>query len=270
MFMAYRRPAGNSGYPPNVGLAATSRSYGCFVQRNSDMRHLLCGTLATAALGTVLMAASAIPAAAQIARPQSALGMSGGSDLILVQNRDRGGGGGGGGDRGGARSGGGGDRSAGMARSGGNDRSIRMERGGGNDRSVRMERSGGNDRSVRMERGGGNDRNIRVERSVRGERSVRTERSARIEDLRHSRWSRERWSNRDRSRWSNNWRWRHRHHHNGGFGIGFASGYYAPYAYQPYPYVGDDAVAYCMSRYQSYDIASGTYLGYDGLRHPCP
>jgi hypothetical protein len=31
-----------------------------------------------------------------------------------------------------------------------------------------------------------------------------------------------------------------------------------------------DAVAYCMQTYQSYDPASGTYLGYDGLRHPCP
>ena len=34
--------------------------------------------------------------------------------------------------------------------------------------------------------------------------------------------------------------------------------------------VGDDAVAYCMQTYQSYDPASGTYLGFDGLRHPCP
>jgi hypothetical protein len=32
----------------------------------------------------------------------------------------------------------------------------------------------------------------------------------------------------------------------------------------------DDAVAYCMQRFRSYDPASGTYLGYDGLRHPCP
>jgi len=29
-------------------------------------------------------------------------------------------------------------------------------------------------------------------------------------------------------------------------------------------------VAYCMNRFKSYDPASGTYLGYDGLRHPCP
>ena len=32
---------------------------------------------------------------------------------------------------------------------------------------------------------------------------------------------------------------------------------------------GTDA-SYCARRYQSYDPASGTYLGYDGLRHPCP
>ena len=28
--------------------------------------------------------------------------------------------------------------------------------------------------------------------------------------------------------------------------------------------------AYCTQRYRSYDPASGTYLGYDGIRHPCP
>ena len=33
---------------------------------------------------------------------------------------------------------------------------------------------------------------------------------------------------------------------------------------------GDDSVAYCMQRYKSYDPSSGTYLGYDGQRHPCP
>jgi hypothetical protein len=31
-----------------------------------------------------------------------------------------------------------------------------------------------------------------------------------------------------------------------------------------------NAVAYCSQRFKSYDPASGTYLGYDGLRHPCP
>ncbi|MEW6257852.1 MAG: BA14K family protein [Pseudomonadota bacterium] len=30
------------------------------------------------------------------------------------------------------------------------------------------------------------------------------------------------------------------------------------------------AVAYCMRRFRSYNPATGTYLGYDGRRHPCP
>ncbi len=33
---------------------------------------------------------------------------------------------------------------------------------------------------------------------------------------------------------------------------------------------GDDAVSYCLSRFKSYDPESGTYLGFDGVRHPCP
>ena len=37
------------------------------------------------------------------------------------------------------------------------------------------------------------------------------------------------------------------------------------------PPPGDnDAVAYCMQTYRSYDPQSGTYLGNDGQRHPCP
>ena len=31
-----------------------------------------------------------------------------------------------------------------------------------------------------------------------------------------------------------------------------------------------DSAGYCAQRYRSYDPGSGTYLGYDGLRHPCP
>ncbi|MGB6756195.1 MAG: BA14K family protein [Xanthobacteraceae bacterium] len=31
-----------------------------------------------------------------------------------------------------------------------------------------------------------------------------------------------------------------------------------------------DPVSYCMQRYRSYDTHSGTYLGTDGQRHPCP
>jgi hypothetical protein len=28
--------------------------------------------------------------------------------------------------------------------------------------------------------------------------------------------------------------------------------------------------SYCAERYRSYDPASGTFMGYDGRRHPCP
>lgn len=34
---------------------------------------------------------------------------------------------------------------------------------------------------------------------------------------------------------------------------------------------GDESeVASCEARFRSYDPARGTFLGYDGLRHPCP
>jgi hypothetical protein len=49
--------------------------------------------------------------------------------------------------------------------------------------------------------------------------------------------------------------------------------YYPEAAYGPGYYRasgnGGDA-SYCASRYRSYDPATGTYLGYDGARHPCP
>ena len=48
-------------------------------------------------------------------------------------------------------------------------------------------------------------------------------------------------------------------------------GYYPGPAYVVAPpYVGGDAVAYCVQRFRSYDPYSGTYLGLDGFRHPCP
>ncbi len=31
-----------------------------------------------------------------------------------------------------------------------------------------------------------------------------------------------------------------------------------------------DAIAYCMQRYRSYNPRTGTFTGYDGLQHPCP
>jgi hypothetical protein len=38
---------------------------------------------------------------------------------------------------------------------------------------------------------------------------------------------------------------------------------------QPGPVAVTGDASYCAQRYRSYDPASGTYLGYDGLRHPC-
>jgi hypothetical protein len=57
--------------------------------------------------------------------------------------------------------------------------------------------------------------------------------------------------------------------------------YYGPGAYYgPGPYYGDpgpyadpaggDPVAFCLAHFRSYDPRSGTYLGFDGQRHPCP
>jgi hypothetical protein len=93
--------------------------------------------------------------------------------------------------------------------------------------------------------------------------------------------------------WSggNNWTGRRnfadwRHHRRGfrgpAFAFGFGPGYYDygydyydygyPYDDDAYAYVapGGDSAAYCAQRFQSYDPSTGTYLGYDGLRHPCP
>jgi hypothetical protein len=54
------------------------------------------------------------------------------------------------------------------------------------------------------------------------------------------------------------------------------SGYYYGNTYGAAPVYADpdqtgsvDDIAYCVQRFRSYDRASGTYLGYDGRRHPC-
>lgn len=97
-------------------------------------------------------------------------------------------------------------------------------------------------------------------------------------------------------RWSGGGgRWHGGHHHRGGWwgpGIGFGAGYAIGSAYGSYPYYNnyyydDDSyayspgyvesdgvsaadVAYCQQRFKSYNVRTGTYLGYDGQRHPCP
>ncbi|MEP9354243.1 BA14K family protein [Xanthobacter sp. KR7-65] len=79
----------------------------------------------------------------------------------------------------------------------------------------------------------------------------------------HARWGRPYWRNGG---------WYYRNNNNGawiaagiaGLALGAAAGAAAANS------GGNDAVSYCMQRFQSYDPRSGTYLGYDGLRHPCP
>ena len=71
--------------------------------------------------------------------------------------------------------------------------------------------------------------------------------------------------------------------HRGGFGVGagiaglaagaliggaIASQAAPDYGYAPVP--ADDGSAYCAQRFRSYDPGSGTYVGYDGVRHSCP
>jgi hypothetical protein len=80
------------------------------------------------------------------------------------------------------------------------------------------------------------------------------------------------------------WRGHHGWHHRGGWGAGlagFAAGALLGSALAPRPYYYYDEpayayeppapdVAYCERHFRSYDPATGTYLGYDGYRHPCP
>jgi hypothetical protein len=65
--------------------------------------------------------------------------------------------------------------------------------------------------------------------------------------------------------------YRHHHHHDNGGAVaagaifGLAAG-----AILGSAAANNNTVAYCSQRFRSYDPRSGTYLGYDGYRHPCP
>jgi hypothetical protein len=45
---------------------------------------------------------------------------------------------------------------------------------------------------------------------------------------------------------------------------------YAPGPAAQAPTAGGSEVAACEARFRSYDPGTGTYLGFDGARHPCP
>ncbi len=81
--------------------------------------------------------------------------------------------------------------------------------------------------------------------------------------------------------WRHGWRGGYPYYGYGwGYGLGYGLGwgygypYYANSYYYDAPVVysggGGGDVAYCAQRFKSYDPRSGTYLGYDGRRHPCP
>jgi hypothetical protein len=70
------------------------------------------------------------------------------------------------------------------------------------------------------------------------------------------------------------------YYYGGGYPYGAYYPAYPAYGYPPpaAPYYGGPAYGaapggdpgYCAQRYRSYDPATGTFLGYDGQRHPCP
>ncbi|HEY2530085.1 MAG TPA: BA14K family protein [Xanthobacteraceae bacterium] len=45
---------------------------------------------------------------------------------------------------------------------------------------------------------------------------------------------------------------------------------YAPGVFSPAGAAGGATASACAARFRSYDPASGTFLGFDGRRHPCP
>ncbi len=49
-----------------------------------------------------------------------------------------------------------------------------------------------------------------------------------------------------------------------GWGGGYGGGYVGVSAPDP------NAIAWCQANFRSFDPATGTYLGFDGQRHPCP
>ena len=82
--------------------------------------------------------------------------------------------------------------------------------------------------------------------------------------------------------------WRHGGWRHGGYGGHYGYGYRGGYYGNGAAVIGGLAAgaiiggaiansqarqntdSYCAQRYKSYDPSSGTYLGYDGQRHPCP
>ncbi|MCK1317344.1 BA14K family protein [Bradyrhizobium sp. 23] len=78
---------------------------------------------------------------------------------------------------------------------------------------------------------------------------------------------------RDHAWHRHNWRDGYRHRYRGGWGPalgGFVAGAAIGSAVANSRAQAAENNAYCSQRYKSYDPSSGTYRGYDGVRHPCP
>lgn len=82
------------------------------------------------------------------------------------------------------------------------------------------------------------------------------------------------WRRDNRRGWNNRWDRRDRRSYRrgyGGVGAGFAAGAIIGGAIAAQQAQASANVhTYCSQRFRSYDPRSGTYLGYDGLRHACP
>lgn len=70
--------------------------------------------------------------------------------------------------------------------------------------------------------------------------------------------------------WNHRYEHRHGYYGNGAALSGLAAGAIIGGAIANSQARAGDAEAYCSQRFKSYDPRSGTYLGYDGDRHPCP
>jgi hypothetical protein len=81
-----------------------------------------------------------------------------------------------------------------------------------------------------------------------------------------------RWYPRDRHRYYYGHNRYYHRHNDGGAALaaglfGFITGAFVGSALNQPAYGGDP---YCAQRFRSYNPATGTYTGYDGLQHPCP
>jgi len=214
-------------------------------------------------LASALLAVGGVWAGSASAAPIHADMSLQGSGLV-EQVQHRGGGGGGGGH---GPSMGGGRSSGGM--------SVGRSSGG-----VSGGMSAGRSSGPGMSFGGGGRSNFSGNRQMGGGNFAANSRQSFAATNRPGNWSGNNWNGR---RHAGNFR-RHRgssfafgfgpSYYDYGYDYGYDSGYY-PYDDDAYAYVAPgvadgDSVGYCQQRFRSYDPSTGTYLGLDGLRHPCP